>query len=124
MVIYTPIMLDSDEITRFIAEKGVKWSFQIIEGPGAGRAMTGKMILDYVADKVRLDVSCRDLDEEEVHQLLQILKRRVFHVSYKDPQIGLCTKEMYTNNYSATLETYYDNGGEDWSGLTFPLIEL
>lgn len=124
MIIYTPIKLDDDEITQYIAEKGVKWSLNIIDGPNAGRSMGGKMILDYIADKVRLDISCKNLDENEIHQLLTILRRRVFAVSYKDPQIGLCTKEMYTNNYSATLETYYDNGGEDWSELTFPLIEL
>ena len=124
MIIYTPIKLDNDEITRFIAESGIKWSLNIIDGPNAGRNILGTMILDYVASKVRLDISCRTLNQTDVRTLLAILSRRVFSVSYNDPQYGNVMKRMYTNNYSGTLDMLYDNNGEEWEGFTFPLIEL
>lgn len=124
MIIYTPIKLDNDEITRFIAESGIKWSLNIIDGPNAGRNILGTMILDYVASKVRLDISCRTLNQTDMRTLLSILSRRVFGVSYNDPQYGHVTKQMYTNNYSGTLGMMYDNNGEDWGDFTFPLIEI
>lgn len=124
MIIYTPIELDGNEITSYIAESGVKWSLSIIDGPNAGRNILGTMILDYVASKVRLDVSCRTLNQDEVRRLLRLLSRRVFYVSYNDPQYGKVMKRMYTNNYSGTLDMLYDNNGEEWEGFTFPLIEL
>ena len=124
MIIYTPITLDGTEITSLIAENGAKWSMNVIDGPNAGRSMSGRMILDYVASKVRLDITCRGLNQDEINFLLGLLERRVLNVSYRDPMYGDVTKQMYTNNYAATLNMMFDDNGEYWDDFTFPLIEI
>lgn len=123
-IIYTPIRLNNTEITNLIAEDGVKWSLNVIDGPNAGRSMSGRMILDYVASKVRLDITCRGLNQTEINSLLGLLGNRVLSVSYKDPMYGLVTKEMYTNNYSGILNMMYNGNVETWGDFTFPLIEV
>ena len=44
-------------------------------------------------------------------------------VRYTDPQDGLITKTMYSNNIPAICATVNPDGTAVWKGLTFPLIE-
>jgi hypothetical protein len=123
MRIYTPITIDGTEITSMIERRGVNWSKNVIDGPNAGRTMSGLMIRDVVANKIRLDIKCRDLTLAQLRLLLTLIAPDFVTVSYNDPEQGPVTKTMYSNNYSATLAEMCEDGEEDWEEISFPLIE-
>ncbi len=123
MVIDSQVIIDGTDITDFIAEKGVKWSRNDIDGPNTGRSMTGLMIRDRIATKIRLDITCRELDETDMGTLQNLIYPVFVSVSYKDPLQGDVTKTMYSNNNSATLDCIDTAGKRRWGSVTFPLIE-
>ena len=125
MLVYTPIRINGVDITHMIVEGGVKWSRNDIDGANAGRTLSGVMIRDVVATKVRLDITCLPLSENDHSTLLRLLANTFVSVTYKDPLYGIVTKTMYSNNHSSTLTRM---GGEDeneelWDEISFPLIE-
>lgn len=123
MVIESQIVIDGTDITDYIAENGIKWSRNDIDGPNAGRTMSGLMIRDRVATKIRLDITCRELDEEELTELMTLLLPVFVTVSYKDPIQGNVSKTMYSNDNSATLNQVDTAGVRQWGAIGFPLIE-
>lgn len=113
-----------EDITDYIAFGGLKWSRNDVDGPNAGRALNGTMIRDRVATKIRLDVTCRPLKLTELNKLLNLIYPVTITVRYNDPQSGLLTKTMYSNNNPASYCMLKPDGTEWWNGVTFPLIEV
>ena len=125
MFIKTGITIDGTDITKYIANQGVSWKRNDVDGPNAGRTMSGLMVRDRVGTKIRLDITCRILTYDELQTLLNLIYPIFVEVSYDDPQFGPVTKTMYSNNneaqiYRATDESLND---EYWQGIKFPLIE-
>lgn len=112
------------DITPQIALGGVKWQRNDIDGPNAGRTITGTMERDRVATKIRLDITCILLDETEVQSILQLIAPEYIYVRYDDPQMGQRTVWMYSNNNPATFSHVDSRGVEMWKEVTFPLIEV
>ena len=140
MVIDSIIKINGTDITDYIAYGGVKWSRNDIDGPNAGRSMSGLMIRDRVATKIRLDITCRPLKDSELSVLLNLLLPEFISVTYEDPMYGTVTKTMYANNNSAQFliqkrfqkpESWFichpDEDPPDpyeyWNNVTFPLVE-
>ena len=123
MLINTGITIDNTDITPYIAFSGVKWSRNDIDGPNAGRTLSGLMVRDRVGTKIRLDITCRPLKLSELRILLNLLLPEFVSVTYDDPMYGTVTKTMYANNNPATFFRQMLNGEEYWSGVTFPLVE-
>ena len=136
MLINTGITIDGTDITNMIAHKGVKWSRNDIDGPNAGRTITGMMVRDRVATKIRLDITCRVMNEDELNTLLNLILPEFVNVTYEDPQDGLVTRVMYANNNSAEFllhkshvipdELWYMEPAPDieyWHNISFPLVE-
>lgn len=136
MLIDTRIMIDGTDITDLIAIGGVKWSRNDIDGPNAGRTMSGLMIRDRVATKIRLDITCRPLELSELRTLLNLIYPEFVTVTYDDPMQGVVTKTMYANNNSADFWIrkqskrpeqfwYYPEpqAKEYWNNISFPLVE-
>lgn len=125
MFLDTGITIDSTDITPYIAHQGVKWSRHDIDGPNSGRALSGLMIRDRIATKIRLDITCRPLNGEELHTLLNVILPEFVSVTYEDPMLGLVTKTMYANNNSITYFKKKSEGGsiEYWIDGSFPLVE-
>ena len=136
MLINTGITIDGTDITNMIAHKGVKWSRNDIDGPNAGRTITGMMVRDRVATKIRLDITCRVMNEDEQNTLLNLILPEFVNVTYEDPQDGLVTRVMYANNNSAEFllhksyvipdELWYMEAAPDieyWHNISFPLVE-
>jgi len=136
VLINTGISIDGTDITNMIAHKGVKWSRNDIDGPSAGRTISGLMIRDRVATKIRLDITCRVLNSDELHTLLNLIMPEFVNVTYEDPQDGLVTRVMYANNNSAEFllhkshtvpdELWYITPAPDtelWYNISFPLVE-
>lgn len=123
MLIDTRISIDGTDITDLIAYNGVKWGRNDVDGPNAGRTITGLMIRDRVATKIRLDITCRPLLDAEIKMLMRLLIPEFVQVTYDDPLYGEVTKTMYANNHSATFLIKKDDGREYWNGVSFPLVE-
>lgn len=140
MLIDTGIAINGTDITDYIAHQGVKWSRNDVDGPNAGRTMSGLMIRDRVATKIRLDITCRPLKNDELRILLNLLLPEFITVTYDDPMYGVVTKTMYSNNNPATFLfkripntpelwwTCHDpddipESFEYWTNVTFPLVE-
>lgn len=119
-------MIDGVDIRHFIAEKGIKWQRNDVDGPNSGRALgSADMIRDRVAIKGRLDVTCRPLTFQEAKTLQNLIVPVFVTVQYTDLLYGDISGVFYSNNGSATYDSVLD--GEDVDtmlieGITFPLI--
>lgn len=138
MLIDSKITIDGVDITPYIAYQGVQWSRNDVDGPSAGRTMSGLIIRDRVATKIRLDITCRPLKTDELRTLLNLIYPEFVTVVYDDPMQGLVSKTMYANNNKAQFLQRYEpeetdcqwicgkNPGqpyERWFNVTFPLVE-
>lgn len=111
------------DFTPYIAYGGLKWQRNDVDGPDSGRAMDAMMYRDRISIKIRLDVTCRLLKNDEVRTVLNAILPEYVTVTYDDPMYGTVTKTMYSNNNPATFQIKKRNGTEYWAGVTFPLIE-
>ena len=124
MLISTGISIDGTDITNLIAYQGVQWKRNDIDGPSAGRTLSGLMIRDRVATKIRLDITCRQLTLNEVRMLLNLLMPEFVSVTYDDPMDGLVTRTMYANNNGAQFLFARDEDTKEWwDNVSFPLVE-
>lgn len=138
MLINNKITIDGVDITPYIAYQGVQWSRNDVDGPNAGRTMSGLMIRDRVATKIRLDITCRPLKTDELRTLLNLIYPEFVTVVYEDPMQGLVSKTMYANNNKAQFLQKYEPEETDcqwicgkdpgqpyerWFNITFPLVE-
>lgn len=110
-------------ILPFIAQKGIKWQRNDLDGENAGRTMDGIMHRSRVASKIRLDITCIPLKSEDAKTVLNLIYPEYVSVEYTDPMYGLVTKTMYSNNNPATFMALHSDGTEYWEGISFPLIE-
>ena len=124
MLISTGISIDGTDITNLIAYQGVQWKRNDIDGPNAGRTLSGLMVRDRVATKIRLDITCRQLTLPEVRMLLNLLMPEFVSVTYDDPMDGIVTRTMYANNNGAQFLFARDNDTKEWwDNVSFPLVE-
>lgn len=114
--------IDGVDITPYIANSGLKWSRNDVDGSTAGRDMTGVMHRDYISTKVRWDVTCIPLTSAQLSTILTLIAPQSVTLTYTDPVTGTdVSGTFYSNNYPATVFT--SGGGGLWTGLAFPLIE-
>ncbi len=114
--------IDGVDIRPYIAEKGIQWSRNDIDGENAGRTLSGVMVRDRVATKMRLDVSCRPLLREEALMIQGLIAPEFVSVHYTDLLYGDVSKVFYSNNGSAVIASAYDDT-ELIEDITFPLVE-
>lgn len=107
----------------YIAQKGVKWQRNDLDGDGAGRTMDGTMHRSRITSKIRLDITCMPLKSEDARKVLNAIYPEYVSVEYTDPMYGHVTKTMYSNNNPASHMCIQSDGTEWWEGITFPLIE-
>lgn len=108
---------------NYLQEDGLTWTRNDIDGPNAGRSISGLMIRDRVTTKIRLDATCRPLTQGECALILNAILPEYVTVHYIDPMDGDVTRTMYSNNNPAVFSTVYDDGTVRFTGITFPLIE-
>jgi hypothetical protein len=112
------------DIVPFIAYGGFKWQRSDVDGEGAGRDLSGDLRRNRVATKVRLDVTCKPLNDADTSTVLSLIMPEWVTVTYYDPQKGsTVTKTMYSNNNPASYLIKRKDGTAMWSGITFPLVE-
>lgn len=111
-------------ITPYIAAQGLKWTRNDVDAQGSGRdTEDGLLHRHRVAQKIRLDITCRPLLQEELNALLNAIDPEWLQVRYWDALAGdYVTKIMYTSTVPAAF--YFDDGVRQyWTGVEFPLIE-
>lgn len=123
MLIETGITINSTDITGFIAEGGVKWSRNDIDGKNAGRDLSGTEIRDRICTKIRLDIRCRKLTYQELQTLLTALYPEFVTVHYADPLFGVRSAMMYCNKNEGDIFRRKMNGTEQWTPSSFSLVE-
>ena len=104
----------------YIAQKGIKWTRNDLDGSNAGRTMDGTMHRERVTTKVRMDITCLPLRSEDAAVVLNAIYPEYVEVEYTDPMHGNVIKTMYSNNIPAT---YIDTETDLWEGIAFALIE-
>ena len=111
------------DLTPYLAFGGLKWSRNDIDAAGTGRTQDGTLHRDRVAIKVRLDCTCKPLEQTDATTVLTAIKPQWLEVQYFDPQEGsVQTKKMYSNNIPATFCIQHGTK-QYWTGIAFPLIE-
>ena len=123
MLIQTGVSINGTDITDLIAHQGVQWKRNDIDGPNAGRTLSGLMVRDRVATKIRLDITCRPLTHSEMNLLQNLIFPEFVTVQYDDPMEGIVSKIMYANNNGAQFLMQTQNGQEYWTSVSFPLVE-
>lgn len=119
------LSIGSTDITPYIALGGVKWQRNDVDGPAAGRTITGTMERDRVATKMRMDVTCIIMDATTLNTIMALIEPEYITVSYSDPMIGSRSNVvMYSNNNSCVYSHKDIHGVEMWKEITFPLIEV
>lgn len=114
------LKINGVNILPFVAEKGIKWQRNDIDGPNAGRTMDGEMHRERITSKVRLDITCLPLYSSDAQTVLNAIAAEYVEVEYMDPMYGYVIKTMYSNN---TPATYINTRTNMWEGIAFPLIE-
>ena len=119
------VLINTVDITGYIAFQGFKWQRADVAGPNAGRSIDNAYLFrDRIAIKNRLDITCRPLTGPEASTILKLIEPEYVTVTYYDPQEGKeVTKQMYSNNLPASFLIRRKDGTELWGGITSPLIE-
>ena len=117
------LIINGHDYSGFVAEDGYQWEDNDIDGDGAGRAMDTMMDRDLLADKTKLQISCRDLLQSESSAILTDIKQEFYEATVLDACKGEITCQMYTNSRKAAIAVIRDGGEIVWSGLSFSMIE-
>jgi hypothetical protein len=117
--------IDGFDIVPFIAENGIDWTPNGIDGPDAGRVLSADMERDLLCYKAEGQISCVWMTKDQAYQLYShILPEFVTIVTDTIPWIyGTVTKRMYSNAAASTLLEEYTDGTKIYGDLSFPLIE-
>ena len=115
--------IDGVDILPFIKYKGIKYTRNDIDSENAGRSLDGLMHRGRIAIKVKLEISCRSLNNSEIQTLFNAILPEYVNVEYVDPLEGHVTKTFYSNNVPATFAMVKPDGECWWDDIDFPLIE-
>lgn len=112
-------------IVPYIAEDGIEWTANGIDGPDAGRDLSATMDRDLVAYKASGKITCVWMTKETALRLhAAIMPEFVTVRTDTIPWIsGVTTRQMYSNNMGSKLMQEYSDGTKEYADISFPLIE-
>lgn len=115
--------VNGTDITPYLKYQGIKMKRNDIDGPNAGRDLTGTLIRDRVATKMRWDCTTHIMPLAQAQELLEILQPEWISVRTNYTLDG--TTQTYVA-YSNNIEIPYLGilrGIEYANEFTFPVIE-
>ena len=115
--------IDGTDIAPLIARKGLKWTRNDIDSANAGRTLDGTMNRGRVTTKIKLEIKCIPLKQEQVQMLLNLIMPEYVNVEYEDPLFGHMYTQFYSNNVPATVCLQAPDGTMLWDEVSFPLVE-
>lgn len=117
------LKINGVDFAPYVAEGGISWQRNDLEASSAGRTtMDGLMHRARIAVKTKLEITCLPVRGTVARELLRAIYPEYVTVTYQDPQDGLVTRTMYSNNVTATLKQVEKDGVLLWNGLKFPLV--
>lgn len=122
--IYDSVNEEWFDITPWIAWQGLTFSRNDVDGPNAGRDMTGYMHRGRVASKEKMNIQTVQLTRAQSSKLQTLLFPETIQVRVT-PYPRTNAQQvlyMYSNNVKTTYVIHRENG-EDLQSLSFPLIE-
>ena len=118
------IKIGGVDITKYIAQGGLKWARNDIDSANAGRTLSGQMNRGRVTQKMKLEIKCKPLLTSETQVLLKLINPEYVTVDYIDPMFGERTGvQFYSNNVPASLLFIDPDGVEHRKDISFPLVE-
>lgn len=114
---------NSMDIAPLIAQKGIKWTRNDIDSAKAGRTLDGTMNRGRVCTKIKMEIKCNPLTQDQLHSLLELIYPEYVTVTYTDPLWGYRSVEFYSNNVPSTFCVQASDGSLLWDDISFPLVE-
>lgn len=109
------------EITDLIKEKGITWSINSVDADGAGRSLDGVMIRKQIAQKDKLEITCRPMTSTEFKNLRDILNNDWLMVKMVDDAETIEYK-CYRGAALTTAVLVSFTAVQKWNGTKFSLI--
>lgn len=96
------VKISGVDITPYIANQGVQYTRNDIDGPNAGRALDGTMYRDRVTVKDKWTITCRPLTGEECAKVMTLIYPEYITVTITNPRTNTeRTFQAYSNNVPA-----------------------
>lgn len=90
----------------------------------AERVASGRMVIDRVATKVKLDMAWNYMTPEDLSRVLNIIDNVTFTVVYLDPRSNsMQTREFYVGDRGVPMYMYR-GGNPIYTDITFNFIEI
>lgn len=102
----------------------LQWGLQTVSDPNAGRTMDGKMHVNKVTEKRKLELQWSGVDYATTAEILQAVHHETFQVNYLDAMTNTRqTRTFYVGDRTAPVYSYHE-GYQWYTNVTFNLIEV
>lgn len=102
----------------------LQWGLQSVSDSNAGRTTDGKMHVNLITRKRKLELQWAGVDFEVASEILRAVNPETFEVTYLDALTNTrLTKTFYVGDRSAPVYSYTD-GYRWYTNLTFNIIEV
>jgi len=90
----------------------------------SGRLASGKMIMDVIAIKRRIDLTWASIQGNHLGDIIDLLDAKVFYtITFPDPKVagGMASMSAYVGDVN--LDFFRSDGNRVWKDVTLPFIE-
>ena len=102
----------------------LQWGLQSVSDPNAGRSLDGKMHVNLVTRKRKLELSWNGVDFATASEILQAVNGETFTVTYLDALTNTTqTRTFYVGDRTAPVNSYAV-GYRWYTNVSFNLIEV
>ena len=102
----------------------LQWGLQTVSDQNAGRTTDGKMHVNLITRKRKLELEWTGVDFATASEILQAVNPETFNVTYLDALTNTrLTKEFYVGDRTAPVYSYHD-GYKWYSNVSFNIIEV
>jgi hypothetical protein len=121
------------EVTRTILQvngvwipdpSSLQWGIQSVSDSNAGRTTDGKMHVNLITRKRKLELSWNGVDFDTASEILKAVNPETFNVTYLDALTNTrLTKTFYVGDRTAPVHSYTD-GYRWYTNVSFNIIEV
>ena len=102
----------------------LQWGIQSVSDQNAGRTTDGKMHVNLITRKRKLELAWNNVDFATTSEILQAVNPETFSVTYLDALTNTrLTKTFYVGDRSAMVYSYSD-GYKRYTNVAFNIIEV
>lgn len=102
----------------------LQWGLQTVSDSNAGRTTDGKMHVNRIAQKRKLNLSWTGVSFAVAAEILNAVNPETFSVTYLDALTNTrLTKTFYVGDRTAPVYSYHD-GYKWYSNVSFDIIEV